>query len=52
MGYNFQGRIVSQIKPSDIDLSAGICGAKQLNVLQRHQMAEPQLDWLTGGGAG
>ena len=46
MGYNFQGRIVSQIKPSTIDLSTGICGAKQLNVLQRHQMAEPQLDWL------
>ncbi|EEP91005.1 Protein fdhD [Yersinia kristensenii ATCC 33638] len=46
MGYNFQGRIVSQIKPSDIDLSTGICGARQLNVLQRHQMAEPQLDWL------
>lgn len=37
---------MSQIKPSEIDFSTEICGAKQLNVLQRHHMAEPQQDWL------
>lgn len=37
---------MSQIKPSGNDIANEICGAKQLNVLQRHQMAQPQLDWL------
>jgi FdhD protein len=46
MGYNFQDCIVSQIKPSRLSSGAEMNGARQLNVLQRYQMAEPQWDWL------
>lgn len=37
---------MSQIKPSRLSSSAEIRGARQLDVLQRHKLAEPQQDWL------